>query len=107
MNELNFAMDVAAKYLKSGTGKLAILTFHSLEDRIVKRHIMGVDINAPKMNSFKYRNNAKVHTQEELDDIIQPKKWRQVHKHVIIPSEEEVSLNPRSRSAKLRLIIKI
>lgn len=67
------------KDLSSG-GRMAIITFHSLEDRIVK-------------NAFRDLKN------KELANII--------NKKPIIPSEEELKENPRSRSAKLRIIEKI
>lgn len=61
-------------------GRMSIITFHSLEDRIVKR----------AFNSLKEKGYAKI-----------------INKKPIIPSEEELKSNPRSRSAKLRLIEKI
>ncbi len=64
--------------LKSG-GRLAIITFHSLEDRIVKHS---------------YRN------------LVSDQKAVLVNKKPIVPSPEELSTNPRSRSAKLRVIEK-
>lgn len=65
--------------LSSG-GRMAIITFHSLEDRIVKKAFIGL----------KERGIGKVIT-----------------KKPIIPSEKEIKSNPRSRSSKLRLIEKI
>lgn len=64
----------------SDKGRMVIITFHSLEDRIVKRAFV----------KFK---------KEGLGNIITKKP--------IIPDEEELKLNPRSRSAKLRIIEKI
>jgi len=64
--------------LKIG-GKLAIITFHSIEDRVVK-------------HSFRELKDAGVAT-------LTPKK-------PIVPSEEELKENPRARSAKLRIITK-
>ncbi|MES2213225.1 MAG: 16S rRNA (cytosine(1402)-N(4))-methyltransferase RsmH [Patescibacteria group bacterium] len=61
-------------------GRLAVISFHSLEDRVVKHFF-----------------NTKV------DDG----KGKRVTKKPIIPTEEEISENPRSRSAKLRIIEKI
>lgn len=61
-------------------GRMAIITFHSLEDRIVKK----------AFNSLKEKGCAKI-----------------INKKPIIPGEEELKSNPRSRSAKLRLIEKI
>ncbi|TAN58198.1 16S rRNA (cytosine(1402)-N(4))-methyltransferase RsmH [Patescibacteria group bacterium] len=61
-------------------GRLAIISFHSLEDRIVKW----------RFRDFAKRGKAKIIT-----------------KKPIVPSEEEISSNPRARSAKLRVIEKI
>jgi 16S rRNA (cytosine1402-N4)-methyltransferase len=68
------------------------ITFHSLEDRIVKT-IFG-----------KF-------CEEEINDYTWQtiKTWiaKKINKKPLIPSEEEIKLNPRSRSAKLRIIQKI
>jgi len=64
----------------SKNGRMAIITFHSLEDRIVKRAFVELKENG-------------------LANIITKKP--------IIPNDEELRINPRSRSAKLRLIEKI
>jgi 16S rRNA (cytosine1402-N4)-methyltransferase len=67
------------KKLSNG-GRFSIITFHSLEDRIVK-HLFS---------NLQKEGLAKV-----------------INKKPIIPSDEEIKLNPRSRSAKLRLLEKI
>lgn len=99
-------MDMAYKFLKPG-GRLVTLTFHSLEDRIVKRHIVGIDMDEPVSHSIhqKYSNAAAWHTQEALDSIFS-KRWTAIYKHVLRPSNEEIEFNPRSRSAKLRAAVK-
>ncbi len=68
-------LEAAIKHLSSG-GRIAVITFHSIEDRIVK-------------NLFR--------------DAAEQGKGIVVNKKVIAPSKEEVARNPRSRSAKLRL----
>ena len=62
-------------------GKLAIISFHSLEDRIVKHTFKAI--------------------KSERDDV------KILTKRPLIPSEKEISNNPRSRSAKLRILMKI
>jgi len=102
LNELNYGMEMARKYLKVG-GRVVALTFHSLEDRIVKRHMMGIDLDekiSPTM-SMKYKNAGAWHSQGVMDDVMN-RPWEPIYKKVIFPNEEEVSRNPRSRSAKLR-----
>jgi 16S rRNA (cytosine1402-N4)-methyltransferase len=74
-------------------GRIAIITFHSLEDRIVK--------NFFKNGNFKEEQSSDVFgntTESELKIIT---------KKPILPSEEELKRNPRSRSAKLRIAEKI
>jgi 16S rRNA (cytosine1402-N4)-methyltransferase len=78
----------AADLLKSG-GRLVVITYHSIEDRIVK--------NFMKSGNFE----GKVE-QDFFGRIISPFET----KKVIIPTDEEMERNPRSRSAKLRIAIK-
>lgn len=74
--------------LKPG-GRLAVITFHSIEDRIVKTYMKQGSLEA-----------------EEVDEIYGTKRsspFRLVTKKPILPSPEELKRNPRSRSAKLRV----
>ena len=81
-SELSNLQEVIKKGFErlSKNGRMAIITFHSLEDRIVKRAYVELKENG-------------------VANIITKKP--------IIPNDEELKLNPRSRSAKLRLIEKI
>ncbi|QQS59942.1 16S rRNA (cytosine(1402)-N(4))-methyltransferase RsmH [Candidatus Peregrinibacteria bacterium] len=83
LGELRRALPQAAELLSLG-GRLAVISFHSLEDRIVKQFFRGLE-----------------RSQSE------EKKWRRVNKKVIIPDDEEQKRNPRSRSAKLRVLERI
>lgn len=65
-------------------GRIAIISFHSLEDRIVKRAYLKIKENLKETNSVNI-----------------------ITKRPIVPSSEEIHLNPRSRSAKLRIIEKL
>jgi len=106
VNELNFGMIIAETYLKVG-GKLVTLTFHSLEDRIVKRHLLGNVIdNAINPLPLKYTNSSLWYDRNEVDSLLHTN-WKLMHKHVLTPSVEEVTVNPRSRSAKLRAATKV
>jgi len=83
----------AIDLLRSG-GRLGIISFHSLEDRIVKQAFKeaSLSITAPP-------GMASIETKDAIIKLITRKP--------LIASEEEVSMNPRSRSAKLRVIEKI
>jgi len=95
-NELGMLRDVfisASNHLKPG-GRLCIITFHSLEDRIAKQTIQSLAkacICPPKMPVCICQNKAK------LKALGKP----------ILPSDSEVNDNPRARSAKLRIAEKL
>ena len=106
LNELNYGMEMAYDFLKPG-GRIVTLTFHSLEDRIVKRHIQGIDMNEPVSQSLSQKYNNATVTYSKLDlENMYSNKWTPLYKHVLKPSKEEVDCNPRSRSAKLRAAVK-
>lgn len=91
MNALRQMLYAASDLLRPG-GRLAILTYHSLEDRMVKNMIRTGNIEGKVETDLFGRNNAPL---------------KAVCKGVIIPSEEELAANPRSRSAKLRIAEKV
>ncbi|XP_065570722.1 12S rRNA N4-methylcytidine methyltransferase-like [Artemia franciscana] len=107
LNELDFGLHLAYKYLRRG-GRVVALTFHSLEDRIVKRHFLGIDMDEPINQGIgqKMKNAQKVYSKDELESYYE-KKWSVLFKEIITPSDEEVRINPRSRSVKLRCALKI
>ncbi len=70
-------------------GKLAIITFHSKEDAIVKKYFQNLNYHDPLLDKLPIQVN---------------KKWRQ---KTIFPSENEKQINKRSRSAKLRVITRL
>lgn len=77
----------AGKVLRPG-GRLAIITYHSLEDRLVKALMRSGNVKGKIEQDF----FGNVHTP-----------WKLITKSPITPSAEEVERNPRSRSAKLRV----
>ncbi len=107
MNELYNGLEIAHKLLKPGAMCLAI-SFHSLEDRIIKRHFHGIDMNAQMNMSVvdHMRNSAKIHSMDTINDLLE-KRWEKITKKVVVPGDEELLANARSRSAKLRVARKL
>ena len=88
------AIDAAAKLLAPG-GRVAIITFHSLEDRIVKQAYASLTKGCECPPDFPVCVCGKKPT------------LKLVSKKPILPSKEELEENPRSRSAKLRVAEKL
>lgn len=99
------------KNLPDVCGIAAVLTFHSLEDRIVKRHFSGIDVNEPVIKHLIQHDRIRTTftpTKKEFDlKLNGNKKWLPLLKHVMKPTDEEVAANPRSRSAKLRIALRV
>lgn len=96
--EVNHEMDTLKEMLKSATemlkpgGRLVIITYHSLEDRIVKNLMKTGNVEGKEDKDFFGKANTP---------------YRLVNRQVIVPSDEEMTRNPRSRSAKLRIAEKL
>lgn len=96
--EVNGEMEALKALLEQGQdlleegGRLVVISYHSIEDRIVK--------NFFKTGSFEGNETKDLFGRSE-------KAFRMVNKRVIIPSDEEIRENSRSRSAKLRIAEKI
>lgn len=92
--EVNHEMDALKEMLNAATsllrpgGRLSVITYHSLEDRIVK-------------NVMKSGNPEGKITQDFFGRIDTP--YKLINNKVIVPNSEEQERNPRSRSAKLRI----
>lgn len=106
LNEINYGIVLAASYLKTD-GRLVTISFHSLEDTIVKRHISGniIQTVANKL-PLKFADYSKSYNTDEYSTILKSP-WKMLHKHVITPTPEEIERNPRSRSAKFRGVRKV
>ncbi|XP_014475139.1 PREDICTED: probable methyltransferase-like protein 15 homolog [Dinoponera quadriceps] len=106
LNEINYGMLLARIYLKL-SGRLITISFHSLEDTIIKRHISGnITDNLANVISLKYANRDKAFNEEELERLTETP-WKMMHKHILTPTAEEIKTNPRARSAKFRAILKV
>ena len=96
--EVNHEMDALKEMLNGAIetlcegGRLSVITYHSLEDRIVKNMMKAGNVEGKVKQDFFGRIEAP---------------FRLVNNKVIVPSDEEQQQNPRSRSAKLRVAEKI
>ena len=91
MESLTEMLEQALTWLKPG-GRLSVISYHSLEDRLVKHFFRSGNCEGKQVKDF-YGN------------VETP--FRLVNRKVIVPTEEEQRLNPRARSAKLRVAEKI
>lgn len=92
--EVNGEMDALKRFLNATPdllaegGRLAVITYHSIEDRIVKNFMKTGNIEGKEEKDFFGRVSTP---------------WKLITRSPIVPTEEEVNANPRSRSAKLRI----
>ena len=91
LGQLTSALDAAERVLKPG-GRLVVVTFHSLEDRIVKQFMLE-------------RSRREPRGSRHMPDlaISDPATFAPVGKGPVAPQPAEVAANPRARSAKLRV----
>ena len=92
ISELIYGLINAAKVVKKD-GVIAVVTFHSLEDKIVKYFFKSLSENK-SVSRYMPKGEEKVNL------------FKSINKKPIIPSEKEIKENPPSRSAKLRYVIK-
>lgn len=91
MEALKMALEQSLKLLKPG-GRLVVMSYHSLEDRIVK-------------NFMRSGNTEGVIEKDFFGRATTP--FKVITRKAIVPSNEEIEINPRSRSAKLRVAERI
>jgi len=96
LGSLRRGLEAAAKILKPG-GRLAVITFHSLEDRLVKEF--------GRERTRDYTFEGEVDVPELRKPRVAELRW--VQRKAIQPSAAEVKENPRARSAQLRVLEKI
>ena len=92
ISELIYGLINAAKIVKKD-GVIAVVTFHSLEDKIVKYFFKSMSENK-SVSRYMPKGDEKVNL------------FKTINKKPIVPSEKEIKENPQSRSAKLRYVIK-
>ena len=90
MKSLEKFLSGAAKSLKPG-GRLVVITYHSLEDRMVKNFIKSGNIDGKVEKDFYGNSTAPLMA---------------VNRKPILPQESEIAANTRARSAKLRIAVK-
>ena len=91
MDALKDMLYAACGLLREG-GRLSVITYHSLEDRMVKNMMKAGNVEGKVEQDFFGRTDSPLH---------------QIGSKVIVPSEKEQQRNPRSRSAKLRIAERI
>ena len=85
MDALKEMLNAAVEVLKPG-GRLVVITYHSLEDRMVKNMMKAGNVEEDK---------------DFFGNLMTP--FKLVNTKVIVPNDDEIARNPRSRSAKLRI----
>ncbi len=92
--EVNQELEVLEKFLEqtadvmAPNGRLVVMSYHSLEDRLVKNYMKRGSIHGEITKDF-------------FGNVLKP--FTEVNRHPIIPTEDEIELNTRARSAKLRI----
>ncbi len=95
--EVNHEVDALSEFLRQTLqvlrpgGRLAVITYHSIEDRMVKNFMRSGNIEGKVETDFFGRTLTPI---------------RPLSNKVIVPTEEEVERNPRARSAKLRIAVR-
>jgi 16S rRNA (cytosine1402-N4)-methyltransferase len=92
LQSLRALLEQSANALAKG-GRLVVMSYHSLEDRLVKNFIT--------------KGNFEGVSHTDIYGNVTGLQFRPVHRKSIVPGDEEVKMNPRSRSARLRVAEKI
>ncbi len=97
LGEIERALDQAARLLNPG-GRLVVVSFHSLEDRLVKRFMLAAAGRSAGVSRFDPRGMAVAQA---------PAAFRLLTARAMRPADDEISANPRSRSARLRALQRV
>ncbi len=92
MEALKECLGQCVEVLKEG-GRLVVISYHSLEDRLVKNLIRAGNVEGVENKDIIYGTSKKI--------------FKNLSSKPILPDEEEISRNPRARSAKLRVAEKL
>jgi 16S rRNA (cytosine1402-N4)-methyltransferase len=84
-------LEGAVKIIRN-EGRLVVISYHSLEDRLVKRFI-------------KYGNANSLHQKDDFGNIARP--FKEFVKGIVVPRDEEIKNNSRARSAKMRVAVRV
>ncbi|MEO1382174.1 MAG: 16S rRNA (cytosine(1402)-N(4))-methyltransferase [Bacteroidota bacterium] len=87
LKALETLLETSLKLLKPG-GRLSIISYHSLEDRMVKRFMRSGNFQGKEEKDL-YGNSLSP--------------WKLISRKAIQPDDEEIARNPRARSARLRI----
>ncbi|MBP3426307.1 MAG: 16S rRNA (cytosine(1402)-N(4))-methyltransferase RsmH [Rikenellaceae bacterium] len=91
MEALQMALEQSLRMLRPG-GRLVVMSYHSLEDRMVKNFMRSGSVDGQVEKDFFGRTSTP---------------FEIVTRKVVVPTDEEIERNPRSRSAKMRAAIKL
>ena len=91
MEALKMALEQSLKVLRPG-GRLVVISYHSLEDRLVKNFMRSGNFEGKVQQDFFGRSEVP---------------FEVASRKAIVPTDEEIARNPRSRSAKLRVAVKL
>ena len=89
MEALKMALEQSLKVLRPG-GRLVVISYHSLEDRLVKNFMRSGNFEGKVQQDFFGRSEVP---------------FEVVSRKAVVPTDEEIARNPRSRSAKLRIAV--
>ena len=93
LDELKGALDQCLEFMAVG-GRMCVISFHSLEDRIVKRFIRKHAQGDPYPSDLPIKSECIVYRLKKVGGLVRP-------------SANEISINPRARSARMRLAEKL